>query len=107
MTKGCKPETLNGLSGMGDLCVTCLSAHSRNYRFGHLLAQGLSSQEAKKRIGMVVEGTLSVGAALELSRKHNISVPITESIYAILNEGLQPKDAVQALLRREIKEEHL
>jgi glycerol-3-phosphate dehydrogenase (NAD(P)+) len=107
VTKGCKPETLNGLSGMGDLCVTCLSVHSRNYRFGHLLAQGLSSQAAKEKIGMVVEGTLSVGAALELSKKYNISVPITESIYAILNEGLKPKDAVQALLKREIKEEHL
>lgn len=107
VTKQCIPETLNGLSGMGDLCVTCLSKLSRNYTFGRLIADGLDGQAAKEKIGMVVEGAYTCVSALQLGKKSNIEVPITEAICAILYEGLNPKDAVKALLQRAIKEEHL
>jgi glycerol-3-phosphate dehydrogenase (NAD(P)+) len=107
VTKGCKPETLNGLSGMGDLCVTCLSRLSRNYMFGRLIAEGLDSLIAQEKIGMVVEGAYTCVSALQLAQKHQIEVPITQAIYSILYEGLNPRDAVKSLLQRAIKEEHL
>lgn len=107
VTKGCNPKTLNGLSGLGDLCTTCLSPDSRNYRFGFLIAEGLSPQKAKEHIGMVVEGVNTCVSALELGEKAGISLPITQAIYDIVYKGLSPKDAVKALLTREIKEEHL
>lgn len=106
-TKGCKPETLNGLSGMGDLCVTCLSKLSRNYMFGRLIAEGLSPQVAQEKIGMVVEGAYTCVSALQLAQKNHIEVPITKAIYSILYESLNPRDAVKSLLQRAIKEEHL
>lgn len=105
--KDCRPETLNGLSGMGDLCVTCMSQHSRNYRFGKLIAEGFSPEGARQKIGMAVEGVYSCVSARELGRKHNIAVPITEATYAIIYEGLDPREAVRSLLQRAIKEEHL
>jgi glycerol-3-phosphate dehydrogenase (NAD(P)+) len=107
VTKKANPDTLNGLSGLGDLCVTCLSTLSRNYKFGHLIAEGLSPTAAKEKVGMVVEGAFTVVAARQLAQKAGIAVPITEAIYAILYEGLNPQDAVKSLLQRAIKEEHL
>lgn len=107
VTKGCKPETLNGLSGMGDLCVTCLSKLSRNYMFGRLLAEGLDAQAAKEKIGMVVEGAYTCVSALQLGQKAHIEVPITQAIYSIIYEDLNPRDVVKSLLQRAIKEEHL
>jgi glycerol-3-phosphate dehydrogenase (NAD(P)+) len=107
VTKGCNPETLNGLAGMGDLCVTCLSKLSRNYMFGRYIAEGLDPQAAKEKIGMVVEGAYTCVSALQLGQKAQIAVPITSAIYAIIYEGLNPRDAVKALLQRAIKEEHL
>lgn len=107
VTKGCNPKTLNGLSGLGDLCTTCLSHDSRNYRFGVLIAEGLSPEKAQEYIGMVVEGVNTCVSALELGQKAGIPVPITEAIYNIVYKGLSPKEAVKALLTREIKEEHL
>lgn len=107
VTKGCKPETLNGLSGMGDLCVTCLSKLSRNYMFGRLIAEGLDSQSGQNKIGMVVEGAYTCVSALQLAQKNQIDVPITQGIYSILYENLNPRDAVKSLLQRAIKEEHL
>ncbi|MBI5272562.1 MAG: NAD(P)-dependent glycerol-3-phosphate dehydrogenase [Chlamydiia bacterium] len=106
-TKNCQPETLNGLSGMGDLAVTCMSSHSRNYRFGKLLAEGLSPEEARLKIGMAVEGMYTCAAALELSLLHGVPIPITEATYAIIYKGLDPREAVRQLLQRTIKEEHL
>ena len=105
--KGCQQETLNGLSGLGDLCVTCLSKHSRNYTFGKLIAEGLDPQSAKEKIGMAVEGIYTCVSARQLARKADIAVPITEVIYAIVYEGLNPQEAVSSLLQRAIKEEHL
>ncbi len=107
VTKGCKTETLNGLSGLGDLCVTCLSKLSRNYRFGRLLAEGYSPTDAKKTIGMAVEGAYTCVSALQLAQKHAIAVPITEATHAIIYKGMNPMDAVKSLLQRAIKEEHL
>jgi len=106
-TKGCKPETLNGLAGMGDLCVTCLSKFSRNYQFGRLIAEGLSPDEAKKKIGMVVEGTYTCLSAIQLAKKDAIDLPITESVYKILFEGVNPIEACKWLLQRVTKEEYL
>lgn len=103
----CKPETLNGLSGLGDLCLTCGSSMSRNFRFGELLAKGSSPQDSKKEIKMVVEGAYTAVSALQLSKKLNVSMPITETVYKIIYEELLPKDAVLSLMQRAIKEEHL
>lgn len=107
ITKGCLPETLNGLAGMGDLCVTCLSKFSRNYRFGRLIAEGLQPDEAKKQIGMVVEGTYTCLSAIQLAKKAGIEVPITESVYKVVYENLSPHEAVKWLLQRTTKEEYL
>lgn len=107
IAKGCHAETLNGLSGMGDLCVTCLSVLSRNYRFGFLIAEGLSPQEAKQKIGMVIEGESTCVSACQLGKKLKIALPISEAVFRILYENQDPKEAVRELLSREIKEEHL
>jgi len=107
VVKDCKPETLNGLSGMGDLCVTCMSRHSRNYRFGRLVAEGFSPEGARQKIGMAVEGIYTCVSARELSHKFGVPAPITEVTYQIIYGGLDPREAVKALLQRAIKEEHL
>jgi glycerol-3-phosphate dehydrogenase (NAD(P)+) len=107
VTKGCKSETLYGLAGMGDLCVTCLSTFSRNYRFGRLIAEGLTPEQAKQKIGMVVEGTYTCLSAIQLSKKAEIELPITEAVYRVVYEGLNPRDAVKLLLQRATKEEYL
>lgn len=107
VARGAKPETLNGLAGMGDLCLTCGSSMSRNFRFGVLLAEGLSSEEAQKKIGMVVEGAYTCISALQLNEKYNVSMPIAETVYDIIKNNMLPRDAVRALMQRSIKEEHL
>ncbi len=107
VVKGCRPETLNGLAGMGDLCVTCLSTLSRNYRFGQCIAKGMTMEEAKSSIGMVVEGAYSCVSTLQLAQKAKIAVPITEAVYQILYEKKSCAEAVKELMRRTIKEEHL
>lgn len=104
---GCKPETIYGLAGMGDLCLTCSSSMSRNFRFGTLLAQGLKTSEAQKKIGMVVEGAYTCLSALQLGKQHHIDLPIAQAVYSIIKEEMHPKDAVRALMQRTIKEEHL
>ncbi len=107
VARGCKAETLNGLSGMGDLCLTCNSLQSRNYRFGYLLTQGLSPKEAQNKIEMVVEGVYTCVSTLQLCKQFHVSMPITEIVYKIIYESLAPQDAVKALMQRTIKEEHL
>lgn len=104
---GGQPETLYGLSGVGDLCVTCTSMTSRNFKFGYLLAQGKSPEEAQKEIGMVVEGAYTSVSALQLGKELGVSLPISETVHQILFERLAPKDAVQVLMKRAIKEEQL
>lgn len=105
--KGGKRETLNGLAGLGDLIVTCTSPLSRNYRFGKLLASGYNMADAIDEIGMAVEGVHTCVAAFELSRKNNVELPITEAIYKVLYENMSMKEAVESLLKRVTKEEHL
>ncbi|HAB98692.1 MAG TPA: glycerol-3-phosphate dehydrogenase [Parachlamydiales bacterium] len=105
--KDCKPETLNGLAGMGDLCVTCMSRHSSNYRYGRLISEGFSPEGARQKIGMAVEGIYTCVSVRELGRKHHVPIPITEATYAVIFDGLDPREAVKALLQRAIKEEHL
>ncbi len=107
VTKGAKSETLTGLAGLGDLCVTCLSKLSRNYKFGHLIAEGLTPEAAKEKVGMVVEGTYTCVSALQLAEQAQIAVPITQAVYSILYDHLDPREAVKNLLQRAIKEEHL
>lgn len=104
---GSKPETVNGLAGMGDLCLTCSSPMSRNFRFGMLLAQGIPPDEALKRIGMVVEGVYTCVSALQLGKQFQTELPIAETIYQIIYHNMQPIDAVKSLMERKIKEEHL
>lgn len=104
---GCRPETLYGLSGMGDLFLTCSSSTSRNYRFGTLLSEGLSATDAKARIQMVVEGAYTCVSALELSNKAKIAMPISEAVMQIIEGTLSPKEAVGQLMKRSIKEEML
>jgi glycerol-3-phosphate dehydrogenase (NAD(P)+) len=107
IVKGCNPETLNGLAGMGDLCATCMSSHSRNYKFGRYLAEGCTPEEAQKKVGMVVEGAYTAVSAVELAKKGNVSVPICETVYKIINGGMTPAEAVSALMDRVVKQEHL
>lgn len=107
IAKGYDEYTLNGLSGLGDLFVTCSSTLSRNYRFGRLIAEGFSIDDAKDQIGMVVEGAYTCVSAMELGKKYNVPLPITEATYKILYEKLPAKEAVNALLSRTIKLEHL
>lgn len=107
VAKGANPETLNGLGGLGDLIATCLSSLSRNYEFGRLLSMGLTPEQAKEKVGMVVEGAYSCVSALELGKQAGIPVPITTVVYKIIYEGLDMKEAVESLLSRKIKKEHL
>ncbi len=102
---GCRPETFSGLTGMGDLIVTCASMHSRNRRCGILLGQGKSLEEAQKEVGMVVEGIYSAKAAIELGKKYEVSLPIIEQVNLILFEGKDAGTAVKELMLREKKDE--
>lgn len=102
---GGKQETFYGLTGMGDLIVTCTSMHSRNRRAGILLAKGCSEQEACDQIGMVVEGIKACRAFHELSEKMNVSMPLTNCLYRVLQGELKPEDATSELMTREKKSE--
>jgi glycerol-3-phosphate dehydrogenase (NAD(P)+) len=102
---GAKKETFGGLSGIGDLIVTCTSQHSRNWRAGHSLAQGNSLAETLTTIGGVAEGVDTAKTALRLARKHSVNMPIVEEINKILFENKNPKDAVVDLMLRDKKGE--
>ncbi|MBA2368562.1 MAG: NAD(P)-dependent glycerol-3-phosphate dehydrogenase [Candidatus Protochlamydia sp.] len=104
---GCKAETIYGLAGMGDLCVTCSTPISRNFRFGTLLAQGLTAEEAQASIGMVVEGAYTCVSALQLGNQFKVTLPIAETVFNIIQNTIRPVEAVSALMKRTIKEEHL
>ena len=102
---GGEKETLYGLSGLGDLIVTCLSEHSRNRKAGKLIGQGLSLEETKKEVGMTIESIDNIEVAHELGKLHNIEMPIVEAVYGILYNGLKPEDAVNMLMNRARKNE--
>ena len=103
---GGAPETFAGLTGMGDLIVTCASMHSRNRRAGILIGQGKKMKEAMDEVKMVVEGVYSAKAGLELGRKYNVPLPIIEQVNRILFEDKPVKEAVNELMLRELKPEH-
>lgn len=98
---GGKIETFCGLSGIGDLIVTCTSTHSRNHNAGYLIGQGKTMQEAMDEVKQVVEGVYSAKAALALANKYQVSMPIVEAINAVLFDGLTAKEAIKQLLSRE------
>lgn len=98
---GGKIETFGGLSGIGDLIVTCTSVHSRNHNAGYLIGQGHSMEEAMAEVKQVVEGVNSAKAALKLAQKYQVSMPIVENINRVLFEGLSAKDAMRLLLTRD------
>lgn len=102
---GAEPLTFAGLSGIGDLIVTCTSMHSRNRRAGILIGKGKSVEEALEEIGMVVEGVNTTKSAYELSKKINIEMPITHELYKVLFEGKNAKYAVSELMLRDKKHE--
>jgi glycerol-3-phosphate dehydrogenase (NAD(P)+) len=105
VTMGARRETFMGLSGLGDLVVTTSSVHSRNHRFGELLAEGKSCEEALKGVGMVVEGYATAQSAHALAKKFGVEMPISEAVYRVCYEGLGPREALQALLARGAKSE--
>ncbi|WP_349673369.1 NAD(P)H-dependent glycerol-3-phosphate dehydrogenase [Lacrimispora sp.] len=98
---GGKIQTFGGLSGIGDLIVTCASMHSRNRRAGILMGQGKTMEEATKEVKMVVEGIYSAKAALALSVKYEVSMPIVEQVNAVLFEGKSASEAVRDLMLRD------
>lgn len=102
---GGREDTFYGLTGMGDLIVTCTSMHSRNRRAGILIGQGKSLEEAQKEVGMVVEGVKACRAFYELKKKLGIEMPITESLYEALFESKNPREAVMELMARDKKDE--
>lgn len=105
MTMGGHLETFGGLTGIGDLIVTCASMHSRNRRAGMLIGQGRSMAEAMQEVNMVVEGVYSAKAALALARKFNQPLPIIEQVNAVLFEGKEPGQAVNDLMLRDKRTE--
>lgn len=98
---GARKETFMGLSGIGDLIVTCTSMHSRNRRAGILLGKGKTLDEALNEVHMVVEGVINAKAAYELAEKYNVSMPITNEIYDVLYNGKDVKQAVYDLMTRD------
>lgn len=97
---GADPETLSGLSGTGDLVLTCTDDQSRNRRFGLALADGLSVDEARQLINRSVEGIAATRAAHRLASQHAVEMPIVEQVYAVIENGLSPDVAVKNLLGR-------
>lgn len=102
---GGEKDTFYGLSGLGDLIVTCLSEHSRNRKAGKLIGQGKTLEEAKKEVGMVIESIDNIEVAYELGRKNNVYMPIVEMVYKVIYEQLDPQEAVKNLMTRDRKSE--
>ena len=98
-------ETFYGLSGLGDLIVTCMSEHSRNRRAGRLIGKGYTVEQARKEIGMVIESIDNIEVAYALSKKYNIEMPIVNAVYDVLYNGLEPRKAVTMLMTRAKKSE--
>ena len=103
---GGKFETFCGLSGIGDLIVTCASMHSRNRRAGILIGQGKTMKEAMDEVKMVVEGVYSAKAALGLAKKYNVQIPIIEQVNKVLFEDKLASEALKDLMGRDKKLEH-
>ena len=102
---GGNKETFYGLSGLGDLLVTCLSEHSRNRKAGRLIGAGKTLEETRKEVGMTIESVDNIDVAYELAQKYNVEMPIVNAVYDVLYNGLTVDDAVKALMTRERKAE--
>lgn len=102
---GAQPYTFSGLTGMGDLIVTCTSVHSRNWRAGNMLGKGATLDTVLEEMGMVVEGVRTTKAAYQLATKQQVDMPITEALYSVLFEQVNPKEAVDILMHRTKKNE--
>ena len=103
---GGRKDTFYGLSGLGDLVVTCLSEHSRNRKAGKLIGQGKTLEETKREVGMVIESIDNIEVAYELCKIHNVDMPIVESVYEVIYGKLDPKTAVNNLMTRAKKSEN-
>ena len=103
---GCERETFSGLTGLGDLVVTCTSMHSRNNRCGMLIGHGMAPEDAVREVGMVVEGLNALPAALALGEKYRVELPIIEGVNAIVHQNASPRAVVESLMRREKKPEN-
>ncbi|MDR1574272.1 MAG: glycerol-3-phosphate dehydrogenase, partial [Clostridiales Family XIII bacterium] len=102
---GGRRETFFGLTGIGDLIVTCTSMHSRNRRCGIMIGEGTDPQEAVRRVGMVVEGIHTVEAAWRLAKREYVEMPITEQIYKVVTGDADIKDAAFTLMTRQKRHE--
>ena len=105
VSMGAKAETFAGLTGIGDLIVTCMSRHSRNRRAGVLIGQGKTLKEATDEVHMVVEGVNACAAAYDLAKKYNVSMPITECTHKVLFENLSAKKSISLLMERKKRSE--
>jgi glycerol-3-phosphate dehydrogenase (NAD(P)+) len=102
---GAESETFYGLTGLGDLIVTCSSVHSRNRKAGKLIAEGKTMEETKAEVGMVIESFDNIEIAHDLAKKYEVEMPLTEVAYNILHNSLSPKAAVDVLMTRDLKSE--
>ena len=105
MALGGEKDTFYGLTGLGDLIVTCLSDHSRNRRAGKLIGQGKSIEETRQEVGMTIESIDNIEVAKALTEKLNLELPILDTVYDVLYNHLDPKEAVGILMTRGRKEE--
>ncbi len=102
---GGEKETFYGLTGLGDLIVTCGSEHSRNRKAGFLIGQGKSLEETKKEVGMTIESIDNIEVAYILAKKYDVEMPIVDTVYDVLYNNLDPKEAVNILMTRKLKTE--
>ena len=102
---GCYEQTFYGLAGIGDLIVTATSVHSRNNRCGNLIGQGVKPAEAVKQVGMVVEGVNTIPGTLQLAKKYKVSMPLSEAVNEIVNNGKDPAETMLALMNRDKRSE--
>ncbi|MBQ6399465.1 MAG: NAD(P)-dependent glycerol-3-phosphate dehydrogenase [Clostridia bacterium] len=105
LAMGCQERTFFGLAGIGDLIVTATSRHSRNNRAGFLMGQGKSAGEAVREVGMTVEGINALPAAVSLSARYGMEMPIIDAVREIVERGARPADIVRDLMNRKLKEE--
>ena len=103
---GGRIESFTGLTGIGDLIVTCASVHSRNRKAGFLIGQGRTMEQAMEEVQMVVEGVYSAKAAKKLAQQYQVSMPIVEAVNEVLFEGKNPAEAVDGLMMRASRSEN-
>ncbi|MFB6097611.1 MAG: NAD(P)H-dependent glycerol-3-phosphate dehydrogenase, partial [Salinibacter sp.] len=106
LAMGAQPRTFAGLAGIGDLVVTCMSAHSRNRYLGEQIGKGQTLDEIQADMDMVAEGVRTTQSLRDLAHRHSVEMPITEAVYAILFEGERPREMVDELMTRSAKREH-